>query len=292
MKKWYSVLMALFLAFAMLVVSSGCGKDAKKDSASTTATSQESLEQIFKENAQKNLDKNIPFEEVYTTKAPTSAFMSTPDFDGTSLLIQARKDFLADSYKLESMTVSNIQLRDTLMAADITATATLTTHNRQKKTDSQSGKMVLRKEHGVWKQLPFGVVEVMPIKSIEVVSGGMRNVSVYGNIGKFFSGEHAIFLSFKNNGTTNYSMGWVNPPVISAITDTGEVISRSLPQYGVKTISDPILLRNETRWMIIAFPEAKGTIREIKFTDFHVLNPGGLPSETFEHPILTLHLTM
>lgn len=53
MKKWYSVLMALFLAFAMLVVSSGCGKDAKKDSASTTATSQESLEQIFKENAQK-----------------------------------------------------------------------------------------------------------------------------------------------------------------------------------------------------------------------------------------------
>ena len=137
----------------------------------------------------------------------------------------------------------------------------------------------------------MGIVEVTPIKSIEVVSGGMRNVSIHGNVGKTFSGEQVVFLSFKNNSTTNYSFGWVRPSGVSAVTDSGEVPAGALPQYDIFLPNDVYRLANEPVTIGVAFPEAKGTIREIKFTDFHILNANGLPTD-FDAPTLTLRLTM
>ena len=176
------------------------------------------------------------------------------------------------------------------MAADITGTAVFTEQG-QKKQVPLSGTAVLRNENGIWKQLISGIVEVTPIKSIEVVSGGMRNVSIYGNVGKTFSGEQIVFLSFKNNSTTNYSFGWVRPSGISAVTDSGEVPIRSLPHYDISLPTNASRLISEPVIFLFAFPEAKDTIHEIKFTDFHILNANGLPTD-FGAPTLTLRLTM
>ena len=215
--------------------------------------------------------------------------MTTPEHDGKAFIKKGQRAQPND-LKRENIQVSNIQTRSALMAADITGTAVFTEQG-QKQQVPLSGTMVLRNENGVWKQLVMGIVEVTPIKSIEVVSGGMRNVSIHGNVGKTFSGEQVVFLSFKNNSTTNYSFGWARPPGISAVIDAGEVLVRSLPQYDIFLPNNVYRLVSEPLIFTLAFPEAKSTIREIRFSDFHILDSTGLPTDFDEH-VLTLRFTM
>ena len=288
MRKWNSVAIAFVTALALLIPLGGCGSDSK-DTATTTAKV-ENPEQVFKDILQKAANRNTAVEDVYAMDASSAvALITTPDHDGKASIKKSQRA-QANDLKRENIQVSNIQTRGALMAADITGTAVFTDQG-QKQQVPLSGTMVLRNENGVWKQLMLGVVEVTPIKSIEVVSGGMRNISIHGNVGKTFSGEQVVFLSFKNNSTTNYSFGWVRPPGISAVTDAGEVLVRSLPQYDIFLPNDVYRLANEPVPIGVAFPGAKGTIREIKFTDFHILNANGLPTD-FDAPTLTLRLTM
>ena len=288
MRKWSSAIAAVVTVLPLLIPLGGCGSDSK-DTATTTAKV-ENPEQVFKDILQKAADRNTSVEDVYAMDASSAvALITTPDHDGKALMKKGQRA-LANDLKRENIQVSNIQTRGALMAADITGTAVFTEQG-QKQQVPLSGTMVLRNENGVWKQLVMGIVEVTPIKSIEVVSGGMRNVSIHGNVGKTFSGEQVVFLSLKNNSTTNYSFGWAQPPRISAVTDSGEVFVRALPQYDIFLPNDVYRLANEPVTIGVAFPEAKGTIREIKFTDFHILNANGLPTD-FDAPTLTLRLTM
>ena len=250
----------------------------------------ENPEQVFKDIVQKAANRNTAVEDVYAMDASSAVgLMTTPDHDGKALMKKGQRAQPND-LKRENIQVSNIQTRGALMAADMTWTAVFTEQG-QKKQVPVSGTIVLRNENGVWKQLVMGIVEVTPIKSIEVVSGGMRNVSIHGNVGKTFSGEQVVSLSFKNNSMTNYSFGWVQPPRISAVTDSGEVPAGALPQYDIFSQPHVYRLAGELATFSGAFPEAKGTIREIKFTDFHILNANGLPTD-FDAPTLTLRLTM
>ena len=288
MRKWNSVAIAFVTVLALLIPLGGCGSDSK-DTVATTAKV-ENPEQVFKDSVQKAANRNTAVEDVYAMDASSAvALMTTPDHDGKAFTKKAQRA-LANDLKRENIQVSNIQTRGALMAADISWTAVFTEQG-QKKQVPVSGTIVLRNENGVWKQLVMGIVEVTPIKSIEVVSGGMRNVSIHGNVGKTFSGEQVVFLSFKNNSMTNYSFGWVQPPRISAITDSGEVPAGALPQYDIFSQPHVYRLAGELATFSGAFPEAKGTIREIKFTDFHILNANGLPTD-FDAPTLTLRLTM
>ena len=291
MRKWNSVAIAFVTVLALLIPLGGCGSDSK-DTATTTAKV-ENPEQVFKDilqKAAKAANRNTAVEDAYAMDASSAAaLMTTPDHDGKAFIRKTRNTQPND-LRYENIQVSNIQTRGTLMAADITETAVFTDQG-QKQQVPVSGTVVLRNENGVWRLLLGGIVEVTPIKSIEVVSGGMRNVSIHGNVGKTFSGEQVIFLSFKNNSTTNYSFGWVQPPRISAVTDAGEVPVRALPQYDIVLPNAVFRLANEPVTILGAFPEAKGTIREIKFTDFHILNANGLPTD-FDAPTLTLRLTM
>ena len=288
MRKWNSVAIAFVTVLALLIPLGGCGSDSK-DTATTTAKV-ENPEQVFKDIVQKAANRNTAVEDVCAMDASSAvALMTTPEHDGKAFIKKAQRA-LANDLKRENIQVSNIQTRGALMAADISWTAVFTDQG-QKKQVPVSGTMVLRNENGVWKQLVMGIVEVTPIKSIEVVSGGMRNVSIHGNVGKTFSGEQVVFLSFKNNSMTNYSFGWVQPPRISAVTDSGEVPAGALPQYDIFSQPHVYRLAGELATIGVAFPEAKGTIREIKFTDFHILNANGLPTD-FDAPTLTLRLTM
>ena len=288
MRKWNSVAAAFVTALTLLIPLGGCGSDSK-DTATTTAKV-ENPEQVFKDILQKAANRNTAVEDVYVMDASsTAALMTTPEHDGKAFIKKGQRA-QPDDLKRENIQVSNIQTRGALMAADITGTSVFTDQG-QKQQVPWSGTIVLRNENGVWKQLVMGIVEVTPIKSIEVVSGGMRNVSIHGNVGKTFSGEQVVFLSFKNNSMTNYSFGWVQPPRISAVTDAGEVPVRALPQYDIFLPNAVFRLTNEPVTISGAFPEAKGTIREIKFTDFHILNANGLPTD-FDAPTLTLRLTM
>ena len=288
MRKWNSVAIAFVTVLALLIPLGGCGSDSK-DTVATTAKV-ENPEQVFKDIVQKAANRNTAVEDVYAMDASSAvALMTTPEHDGKAFIKKAQRA-LANDLKRENIQVSNIQTRGALMAADISWTAVFTEQG-QKKQVPVSGTIVLRNENGVWKQLVMGIVEVTPIKSIEVVSGGMRNVSIHGNVGKTFSGEQVVFLSFKNNSMTNYSFGWVQPPRISAVTDSGEVPAGALPQYDIFSQPHVYRLAGELATIGVAFPEAKGTIREIKFTDFHILNANGLPTD-FDAPTLTLRLTM
>ena len=288
MRKWNSVAIAFVTVLALLIPLGGCGSDSK-DTATTTAKV-ENPEQVFKDILQKAANRNTAVEDVYAMDSSSvAALMTTPDHDGKAFIKKGQRA-QPDDLKRENIQVSNIQTRGALMAADITGTAVFTDQG-QKQQVPLSGTVVLRNENGVWRQLLCGIVEVTPIKSIEVVSGGMRNVSIHGNVGKTFSGEQVVFLSFKNNSMTNYSFGWVQPPRISAVTDSGEVPAGALPQYEIFLPNDVCRLANEPVTIGVAFPEAKGTIREIKFTDFHILNANGLPTD-FDAPTLTLRLTM
>ena len=288
MRKWNSVAIAFVTVLALLIPLGGCGSDSK-DTVATTAKV-ENPEQVFKDIVQKAANRNTAVEDVYAMDASSAvALITTPDHDGKALIKKGQRA-QPDDLKRENIQVSNIQTRGALMAADITWTAVFTEQG-QKKQVPVSGTVVLRNENGVWKQLGMGIVEVTPIKSIEVVSGGMRNVSIHGNVGKTFSGEQVVFLSFKNNSMTNYSFGWVQPPRISAVTDSGEVPAGALPQYDIFSQPHVYRLAGELATFSGAFPEAKGTIREIKFTDFHILNANGLPTD-FDAPTLTLRLTM
>ena len=288
MMKWNSAAIVTIMALSLLIPLGGCGSDSK-DTVATTAKV-EHPEQVFKDILQKAASNKTSIEDVYAMDSPSFvALITTTEHDGKSFIKKARSTRPND-IKFENLQVSNIQMRGEVMAADITGTA-LYTEQGQKKQDPLSGTMVLRNENGVWKQLLSGIVEVTPIKSIEVVNGGMRNVSIHGNVGKTFSGEQVVFLSFKNNSTTNYSFGWVRPSGVSAVTDSSEVPVRALPQYDIflptvvsRLVSEPVIF-------VFAFPEAKDTIREIKFTDFHILNATGLPTDFDEH-ILTLRFTM
>ena len=288
MRKWNSIAATVVTTLALLIPLGGCGSDSK-DTVATTAKV-ENPEQVFKDIVQKAANRNTAVEDVYAMDASSAvALITTPDHDGKAFIKKGQRTNPND-LKRENIQVSNIQTRGALMAADITWTAVFTEQG-QKKQVPVSGTMVLRNENGVWKQLVMGIVEVTPIKSIEVVSGGMRNVSIHGNVGKTFSGEQVVFLSFKNNSTTNYSFGWVRPSGVSAVTDSGEVSVRALPQYDIFLPNDVYRLANELVTIGVAFPEAKGTIREIKFTDFHILNATGLPADFDEH-VLTLRFTM
>ena len=288
MRKWNSVAIAFVTVLALLIPLGGCGSDSK-DTATTTAKV-ENPEQVFKDIVQKAANRNTAVEDVCAMDASSAvALMTTPEHDGKAFIKKAQRA-LANDLKRENIQVSNIQTRGALMAADISWTAVFTEQG-QKKQVPVSGTIVLRNENGVWKQLVMGIVEVTPIKSIEVVSGGMRNVSIHGNVGKTFSGEQVVCLSFKNNSMTNYSFGWVQPPRISAVTDSGEVPAGALPQYDIFSQPHVYRLAGELATIGVAFPEAKGTIREIKFTDFHILNANGLPTD-FDAPTLTLRLTM
>lgn len=288
MRKWNSVAIAFVTALALLIPLGGCGSDSK-DTVATTAK-MENPEQVFKDILQKAANRNTSVEDVYAMDSSSvAALMTTPDHDGKAFIKKGQRA-QPDDLKRENIQVSNIQTRGALMAADITGTAVFTDQG-QKQQVPLSGTIVLRNENGVWKQLVMGIVEVTPIKSIEVVSGGMRNVSIHGNVGKTFSGEQVVFLSFKNNSMTNYSFGWVQPPRISAVTDSGEVPAGALPQYDIFSQPHVYRLAGELATFSGAFPEAKGTIREIKFTDFHILNANGLPTD-FDAPTLTLRLTM
>ena len=288
MRKWNSVAIAFVTVLALLIPLGGCGSDSK-DTVATTAK-MENPEQVFKDIVQKAANRNTAVEDVYAMDSSSvAALMTTPDHDGKAFIKKGQRA-QPDDLKRENIQVSNIQTRGALMAADITGTAVFTDQG-QKQQVPLSGTIVLRNENGVWKQLVMGIVEVTPIKSIEVVSGGMRNVSIHGNVGKTFSGEQVVFLSFKNNSTTNYSFGWVRPSGVSAVTDAGEVPVRTLPQYDIFLPNAVFRLANEPVTIGVAFPEAKGTIREIKFTDFHILNANGLPTD-FDAPTLTLRLTM
>ena len=286
--KWNSVAIVAIMALTLLIPMGGCGNDSK-DTVATTAKV-ENPEQVFKDILQKAADRNTSVEDVYAMDSSSIvALMTTPDHDGKAFIKKSQRA-QANDLKRENIQVSNIQTRGALMAADITGTAVFTDQG-QKQQVPLSGTMVLRNENGVWKQLVLGVVEVTPIKSIEVVSGGMRNISIHGNVGKTFSGEQVVFLSFKNNSTTNYSFGWVRPPRISAVTDAGEVLVRSLPQYDIFLPNNVYRLVSEPLIFILAFPEAKSTIREIRFSDFHILDSTGLPTDFDEH-VLTLRFTM
>ena len=288
MRKWNSVAIAFVTVLALLIPLGGCGSDSK-DTVATTAKV-ENPEQVFKDIVQKAANRNTAVEDVCAMDASSAvALMTTPEHDGKAFIKKAQRA-LANDLKRENIQVSNIQTRGALMAADISWTAVFTDQG-QKQQVPVSGTIVLRNENGVWKQLVMGIVEVTPIKSIEVVSGGMRNVSIHGNVGKTFSGEQVVFLSFKNNSMTNYSFGWVQPPRISAVTDSGEVPAGALPQYDIFSQPHVYRLAGELATIGVAFPEAKGTIREIKFTDFHILNANGLPTD-FDAPTLTLRLTM
>ena len=288
MMKWNSVAIVAIMALTLLIPMGGCGHDSK-DTVATTAKV-ENPEQVFKDILQKAADRNTSVEDVYAMDSSSiAALMTTPDHDGKAFIKKSQRA-LANDLKRENIQVSNIQTRGALMAADITGTAVFTDQG-QKQQVPLSGTMVLRNENGVWKQLMLGVVEVTPIKSIEVVSGGMRNISIHGNVGKTFSGEQVVFLSFKNNSTTNYSFGWVRPPGISAVTDAGEVLVRSLPQYDIFLPNNVYRLGSEPLIFTLAFPEAKSTIREIRFSDFHILDSTGLPTDFDEH-VLTLRFTM
>ena len=288
MRKWNSVAIAFVTVLALLIPLGGCGSDSK-DTATTTAK-MENPEQVFKDILQKAANRNTAVEDVYAMDSSSvAALMTTPDHDGKAFIKKGQRA-QPDDLKRENIQVSNIQTRGALMAADITGTAVFTDQG-QKQQVPLSGTIVLRNENGVWRQLLCGIVEVTPIKSIEVVSGGMRNVSIHGNVGKTFSGEQVVFLSFKNNSMTNYSFGWVQPPRISAVTDSGEVPAGALPQYEIFLPNAVVRLANEPVTILGAFPEAKGTIREIKFTDFHIWNANGLPTD-FDAPTLTLRLTM
>ena len=288
MRKWSSAIAAVVTVLALLIPLGGCGSDSK-DTVATTAKV-ENPEQVFKDIVQKAANRNTAVEDVCAMDASSAvALMTTPEHDGKAFIKKAQRA-LANDLKRENIQVSNIQTRGALMAADISWTAVFTEQG-QKQQVPVSGTMVLRNENGVWKQLVMGIVEVTPIKSIEVVSGGMRNVSIHGNVGKTFSGEQVVFLSFKNNSTTNYSFGWAQPPRISAVTDSGEVPAGALPQYDIFSQPHVYRLAGELATIGVAFPEAKGTIREIKFTDFHILNANGLPTD-FDAPTLTLRLTM
>lgn len=288
MRKWNSVAIAFVTVLALLIPLGGCGSDSK-DTVATTAKV-ENPEQVFKDILQKAADRNTSVEDVYAMDSSSAVgLMTTPDHDGKAFIKKGQRAQPND-LKRENIQVSNIQTRSALMAADITGTAVFTEQG-QKQQVPLSGTMVLRNENGVWKQLVMGIVEVTPIKSIKVVSGGMRNVSIHGNVGKTFSGEQVVFLSFKNNSMTNYSFGWVQPPRISAVTDAGEVPVRALPQYDIVLPNAVFRLAGELATFSGAFPEAKGTIREIKFTDFHILNANGLPTD-FDAPTLKLRLTM
>ena len=288
MRKWNSIAATVVTTLALLIPLGGCGSDSK-DTVATTAKV-ENPEQVFKDILQKAANRNTAVEDVYAMDASSAvALITTPDHDGKAFIKKGQRA-QANDLKRENIQVSNIQTRGALMAADITGTAVFTDQG-QKQQLPLSGTMVLRNENGVWKQLVMGIVEVTPIKSIEVVSGGMRNVSIHGNVGKTFSGEQVVFLSFKNNSTTNYSFGWVRPSGVSAVTDSGEVSVRALPQYDIFLPNDVYRLANELVTIGVAFPEAKGTIREIKFTDFHILNATGLPADFDEH-VLTLRFTM
>ena len=227
MRKWNSVAIAFVTVLALLIPLGGCGSDSK-DTVATTAKV-ENPEQVFKDIVQKAANRNTAVEDVYAMDASSAVgLMTTPDHDGKALMKKGQRAQPND-LKRENIQVSNIQTRGALMAADMTWTAVFTEQG-QKKQVPVSGTIVLRNENGVWKQLVMGIVEVTPIKSIEVVSGGMRNVSIHGNVGKTFSGEQVVFLSFKNNSMTNYSFGWVQPPRISALTESGEVFVRAHPQ--------------------------------------------------------------
>ena len=286
--KWNSVAIVAIMALTLLIPMGGCGNDSK-DTVATTAKV-ENPEQVFKDILQKAADRNTSVEDVYAMDSSSIvALMTTPDHDGKAFIKKSQRA-QANDLKRENIQVSNIQTRGALMAADITGTAVFTDQG-QKQQVPLSGTMVLRNENGVWKQLVLGVVEVTPIKSIEVVSGGMRNISIHGNVGKTFSGEQVVFLSFKNNSTTNYSFGWARPPRISAVTDAGEVLVRSLPQYDIFLPNNVYRLVSEPLIFILAFPEAKSTIREIRFSDFHILDSTGLPTDFDEH-VLTLRFTM
>ena len=288
MRKWSSAIAAVVTVLALLIPLGGCGSDSK-DTVATTAKV-ENPEQVFKDIVQKAANRNTAVEDVYAMDASSAAaLMTTPEHDGKAY-IRKNRNTQPNDLRYENIQVSNIQTRGTLMAADITGTAVFTDQG-QKQQVPVSGTVVLRNENGVWRQLLSGIVEVTPIKSIEVVSGGMRNVSIHGNVGKTFSGEQVVFLSFKNNSKTNYSFGWVQPPRISAVTDSGEVPAGALPQYEIFLPNDVCRLANEPVTIGVAFPEAKGTIREIKFTDFHILNANGLPTD-FDAPTLKLRLTM
>ena len=288
MRKWNSVAIAFVTVLALLIPLGGCGSDSK-DTVATTAK-MENPEQVFKDILQKAANRNTAVEDVYAMDSSSvAALMTTPDHDGKAFIKKGQRA-QPDDLKRENIQVSNIQTRGALMAADITGTAVFTDQG-QKQQVPLSGTIVLRNENGGWKQLVMGIVEVTPIKSIEVVSGGMRNVSIHGNVGKTFSGEQVVFLSFKNNSMTNYSFGWVQPPRISAVTDSGEVPAGAPPQYDIFLPNAVFRLANEPVTIGVAFPEAKGTIREIKFTDFHILNANGLPTD-FDAPTLTLRLTM
>ena len=288
MRKWNSVAIAFVTVLALLIPLGGCGSDSK-DTVATTAKV-ENPEQVFKDIVQKAANRNTSVEDVYAMDSSSAvALMTTPDHDGKAFIKKGQRA-QPDDLKRENIQVSNIQTRGALMAADISWTAVFTEQG-QKQQVPLSGTIVLRNENGVWKQLVMGIVEVTPIKSIEVVSGGMRNVSIHGNVGKTFSGEQVVFLSFKNNSMTNYSFGWVQPPRISAVTDSGEVPAGALPQYDIFSQPHVYRLAGELATFSGAFPEAKGTIREIKFTDFHILNANGLPTD-FDAPTLTLRLTM
>jgi len=288
MMKWNSVAIVAIMALTLLIPMGGCGNDSK-DTVATTAKV-ENPEQVFKDILQKAADRNTSVEDVYAMDSSSIvALMTTPDHDGKAFIKKSQRA-QANDLKRENIQVSNIQTRGALMAADITGTAVFTDQG-QKQQVPLSGTMVLRNENGVWKQLVLGVVEVTPIKSIEVVSGGMRNISIHGNVGKTFSGEQVVFLSFKNNSTTNYSFGWARPPRISAVTDAGEVLVRSLPQYDIFLPNNVYRLVSEPLIFILAFPEAKSTIREIRFSDFHILDSTGLPTDFDEH-VLTLRFTM
>lgn len=288
MRKWNSIAATVVTTLALLIPLGGCGSDSK-DTVATTAKV-ENPEQVFKDIVQKAANRNTAVEDVCAMDASSAvALITTPDHDGKALIKKAQRA-LANDLKRENIQVSNIQTRGALMAADMTWTAVFTEQG-QKKQVPVSGTMVLRNENGVWKQLVMGIVEVTPIKSIEIVSGGMRNVSIHGNVGKTFSGEQVVFLSFKNNSTTNYSFGWVRPPRISAVTDLGEVPAGALPQYDIFSQPHVYRLAGELATITVAFPEATGTIREIKFSDFHILDGTGLPTD-FDAPTLTLRLTM
>ena len=288
MRKWNSVAIAFVTVLALLIPLGGCGSDSK-DTVATTAKV-ENPEQVFKDIVQKAANRNTAVEDVCAMDASSAvALMTTPEHDGKAFIKKAQRA-LANDLKRENIQVSNIQTRGALMAADISWTAVFTDQG-QKQQVPVSGTIVLRNENGVWKQLVMGIVEVTPIKSIEVVSGGMRNVSIHGNVGKTFSGEQVVFLSLKNISMTNYSFGWVQPPRISAVTDSGEVPAGALPQYDIFSQPHVYRLAGELATIGVAFPEAKGTIREIKFTDFHILNANGLPTD-FDAPTLTLRLTM
>lgn len=288
MRKWNSVAAAFVTVLALLIPLGGCGSDSK-DTVATTAKV-ENPEQVFKDILQKAANRNTSVEDVYAMDSSSAVgLMTTPDHDGKAFIKKGQRAQPND-LKRENIQVSNIQTRSALMAADITGTAVFTEQG-QKQQVPLSGTMVLRNENGVWKQLVMGIVEVTPIKSIEVVSGGMRNVSIHGNVGKTFSGEQVVFLSLKNNSTTNYSFGWARPPGISAVTDAGEVLVRSLPQYDIFLPNNVYRLVSEPLIFTLAFPEAKSTIREIRFSDFHILDSTGLPTDFDEH-VLTLRFTM